>query len=144
VAIRTVGIADPQWRAWLDQAPSLDEDGVETLHPALIGWLKRAPPAALVTPFEADRLVSEFLLLSRRLKRRQKQRADTTGAVYAGAVVGLIGYAVGGPVGVVAGPLFTLGLATYNGKLGADHRRQQNMIDEVDSMIDALIDRIRP
>ncbi|HEX8621685.1 MAG TPA: hypothetical protein VF718_06905 [Allosphingosinicella sp.] len=40
--------------------------------------------------------------------------------------------------------LSSRGLATYNGKLGADHRRQQNMIDEVDAMIDALIERIRP
>jgi hypothetical protein len=107
VAIRTVRIADPQWRTWLDQTPSPDEDGVEARHHALVSWLKRAPPATLVTPLEADRLVTEFLLLSRRLKRRQKQRVDTTGAVYAGAVVGIIGYALGGPVGGLAGPLFT-------------------------------------
>ncbi|HEX8364515.1 MAG TPA: hypothetical protein VF603_04435 [Allosphingosinicella sp.] len=143
MAIRTKGIADAQWRAWVDEEPPLEEGDIESLHRAFVRWLKRAPPAELLAPHEADRLVSEFILLSRRLRRRQKQSVDTTGAVYVGALVALAGWAVGGPIGGLAGPLFTLGLATYNGKLGADHRRQQSMIDEVDAMIDTLIDRIR-
>jgi hypothetical protein len=137
-------VADPDWQAWLAQGPDFRATGNwEDLHRSSIPWLRRAPPTGQLSRGEADLLTVHFLLLSRRLKRGQSKGVSTTGAVFAGAIVGLVGYATGGPVGALAAPLFNFCLATYTAKLNADHRRRQEMVDEVDAMIDNLIDRIR-
>jgi hypothetical protein len=115
----------------------------ESLHASVLIWIRQAPNPNLLTRQEADELASDFLVYSRRLNRAQQTGIGKSGLAFVGAIVGLIGYALGGPVGTLAGPLFNFALAAYTGKLDADHRRRQAMIDEMDTMIDNLIDRMR-
>ncbi|MGZ8286954.1 MAG: hypothetical protein ACXW27_00965 [Allosphingosinicella sp.] len=108
-----------------------------------MAWLRQAPSPADLARHEADDLATDFLLYSRRIKRAQRRGVNVAGVVFTGAIVGLIGYAVGGSFGALAAPLFNFALASYAGKLHGDHRRRQALIDEMDTMIDNLIDRIR-
>ncbi len=137
-------VADPTWRAWLSSVPlPLQSDWDEALHDSVMTWLRQTPSATDLARHEADELVTDFLLYSRRIKRAQRRGVNVAGMVFTGAIVGLIGYAVDGLFGALAAPLFNFALATYAGKLHGDHRRRQAMIDEMDTMIDNLIDRVR-
>ncbi|HEX8263548.1 MAG TPA: hypothetical protein VF547_11800 [Allosphingosinicella sp.] len=112
MALRPEQVSDPEWRAWLAAAPwPLQPDESDNLPKAVLSWLRQAPSTELLRRHEADELIDDFLLYSRHLHRAQRADVSNSGFVFVGAVVGLIGYAVGGPVGALAGPLFNFILA---------------------------------
>jgi len=78
------------------------------------------------------------------LNRVQRRSVDYGDTILVAAALGLIAAVVAGPVGAVGGALYAVGAAVYNRKSEADHRRRQNMFDEIEEKVHSLIERIRP
>jgi hypothetical protein len=137
-------LTDAQWSEWLSRLPQAPGDSgqVDTFHRDAIDWLLSAPPVGTLGRNDANLLALSLLSYLGQLNQAQGQGVGQGDVAIGVAVVGLIGAALGGPVGGIGGALVGLGAALYVRKQEADHRRRQNMIREVERLILELLGRL--